>query len=200
MRSASTASTGRPLRSSSAARCRPTMRGSSHAAPYSATRPSRLNAEMNRADGDAKHTSPVSAMTNPRPAAAPLTAMTTGIPTSSAPVGSSSQAVSETNPSRASGPWASTERSAPEQKPRPAPVTTATRTFGSASASRRARAYAEPISEVIALRRSGRFSVMRATRSRTSMSTQSLSVEESTMCLACQVPREMMATRRGRSP
>ena len=56
---------------------------------------------MNRAPGEAKHTSPVRAMTNPRPAAAPLTAMTTGMSTVSAMVGSTSSDVWATKPSSA---------------------------------------------------------------------------------------------------
>ncbi len=63
--------------------------------------------------------------------------------------------------------------SAPAQNPRPAPVTTTTRTSGSVAALSRDVKYPSCRSGLHAFKRSGRFSVMIATRSRTSYSTAS---------------------------
>lgn len=79
MRSASSDWMIRPVNISSWARATPTMRGSSHDVPMShADTPMRTKAALNVAERAARRMSEPSTRANPPPAAAPLTAATTG--------------------------------------------------------------------------------------------------------------------------
>ena len=137
MRSASRASTIRPLITSSAARPGPTRRGREYVAPQSGCRPMRLNVNPMEARSLAMRKSHARASDAPAPAAGPFTAAITGC--SMEPSRRTTRIPASTSvPKVASSPRCSrsliTSTSAPVHKPRPAPVMTITRTSGPVAA------------------------------------------------------------------
>ena len=139
----------------------------------SGTRPMRMKNIPNFACSEATITSKGRIMVMPTPTAAPFTAATSGFDARNSATQSTRagrppcpRAVSspESTPSRRV--WKVSCMSAPAQKPRPAPVITIAPTAGSALARSSASTCSSDIRGVQALRRSGRFSVISATSSR----------------------------------
>ena len=151
----------------------PTTFGRNHVAQASGTMPRRENTKPNRADVLASRMSMGSSMVAPRPAATPFTAAITGLVQAKIrkvrrPPPSRKSATSSAQPrSFGSKVLAPPETSAPAQNALPAPVTTTAPTSGSASTRSKASMSSSRISVVTEFSRSGRFSVIVATRSST---------------------------------
>jgi hypothetical protein len=127
----------------------------------SGTRPRRTKTNPKREHSPAKRMSHCSGSVAPTPAAVPLSAPMIGFGISHARSGR------RTSPASANT-VAPPSKSAPTQKSAPAPVTTIARTASLAAAAASASRYSSPMRRVQALRRSGRASVIVATRSATS--------------------------------
>ena len=117
------------------------------------------------------------AYSKPTPIAGPLIAPTMGLSSARAIFGVSSP-LRRLAQLRTPLPWARSFRSRPEQKPRPAPVSTTAPAPGSSPARRSAALNSRPNPSFTAFMRSGRFSVITATRSTISNNTSGIRIAQ----------------------